>query len=322
MDGRAQLAALVELSKPRITKLVVITAGVGLALGAMRRTDWGLFEFAALALGCLVGTAFSSAGASTLNMWVERRRDARMPRTATRPLPERRLSAPAALVAGLLLSILGVLMLSVFCGPAPALVSLTTIVLYVLIYTPLKTVTTLNTVVGTIPGALPPLIGWTAAAGFVRPQAESGAWLEHNLGSLADLGGWSLVLYMVVWQVPHFLALAWMYKDDYAKGGYRMLPVNDADGLLTARQALIWSIALVPASLAPVLFIRDLLGPLYAAVAIVMGAIFIALCARFVRERSRQNAKRVFLASIAHLPLVFFAMLIDAALHTCMRLLG
>lgn len=325
----AQMSSIMELTKPRITKLVVITSGVGFALAALGRTwDGGWTEVLVACAGCLVGTALSSAGASALNMWWERKRDARMPRTAKRPLPQGKLSAETALTAGLMLSLLGVLLLSIACGPAPALISLITIVLYVLVYTPLKTLTTLNTIVGAVPGALPPMIGWTAGAApaaALWTTASGGLSaterLNASLQSLSDPAGWSLVVLMTVWQIPHFLALAWMYRDDYARGGYRMLPIDDPDGKATMTTALIWAIALVPSTLAPAIFMRDRLGPFYVAVATVLGLGFVYLCWKLMRDRSRANAKRVFLASIIHLPVMLMMLVVDALLHTWERLL-
>lgn len=315
-----QFLSLVELSKPRITKLVVITAAVGFGLGVLARwggrgpiaaawSSWGSDDWVGLAvaaMACLVGTGLSSAGASCLNMWWERRRDALMPRTAERPLPAKRLAAAPALTAGLFFSLCGVLLLSLGCGPAPAVVSLATILLYVLIYTPLKTRTTFNTLVGTIPGALPPLIGWTAAATIDKTSD-----MTASFAALADPAGWTLVVLMVVWQIPHFLALAWMYRQDYAQGGYVMLPVVDSDGRATASAVLAWSIALIPATLAPVMFMPDRLGVGYTAIAGLSGVGFCLLCAKFYRSRDRKDAKRVFLASISHLPLIMLAMIAD-----------
>ncbi len=320
-----QLSSIFELTKPRITKLVVVTSGVGFALAAMRRS-WTPGDVAIAGLGCIAGTALSSAGASTLNMWWERRRDASMKRTATRPLPENRLSPAAALTSGLLLSVVGVLVLSMLCGPAPALVSLVTIALYVLIYTPLKTVTPLNTIVGAVPGALPPLIGFTTGAAWAPMMLmradEAAARAELSMASLLDPAGWSLVVLMTVWQIPHFLALAWMYNEDYAQGGYRMLPIEDPDGRRTTAAIVLWGVALLPCVLAPVVLCRDLLGPLYAAVAGVSTALFLFLCVRLLKDRSRASARRVFLGSISHLPLILLVMMADAALHRFVLGLG
>lgn len=302
---REVLGAIVELTKPRITRLVTITAGVGFVMAALTR-HWELPHLLLAATACVLGTALSSSGANALNMWWERRRDSLMRRTAHRPLPERRITAGTALVAGVTLSSAGVLLLLVLAGPAAALVSLCTILWYVLLYTPLKPVTPLNTLVGAVPGALPPLIGWAATAPAFGYDNFGG------LTSLLEAGGWCLVLLMVVWQIPHFLAIAWMYKDDYAAGGYRMMPIIDPDGRATATTVLVWSIAQLGATLAPGFILHEQLSWVYTAIAGVTGVVFIALCVRLVRARTRDNARSVFLASIMHLPLLLIAMVGDA----------
>jgi protoheme IX farnesyltransferase len=307
--------ALYDLTKPRITRLVSITAGVGFALGAIGHT-WSTTELLWRAIVCVIGTAFSSSGANALNMWWERDRDAVMPRTCQRPLPLRMLSPRVALLVGLLCSAVGVSLLLAI-GLAPAIVSLSTILIYVLIYTPMKPLTTVNTLVGAVPGALPPLIGWTAAASLGASSAfgTSGslaAWAD--LSSLLQLGGWSLFLLMFVWQIPHSLALTWIYREDYARGGYQMLPISDPTGRITASTILIWSILQLPATIAPVLF-TGVLGPLSLGVALVTGVAYIALCVRLARSQSVKHARSVFLASILHLPLLLLVMVADALLR-------
>lgn len=297
--------AMVELTKPGITRLVTITSAVGFTLGALNQS-WQTSDLVLRAFACVVGTALSASGANTLNQWWERDRDSRMPRTARRPLPQGRLSPQTALLLGLLLSLAGLLVLSV-AGLAPAAVSLVTIVTYVLVYTPLKPVTTLNTLVGAIPGALPPLIGWTAAATGNRLT-------DHGTGfaSLLQPGGWSLVILMIVWQIPHFLAIAWMYRDDYAKGGYRMLPILDESGRATASAVLMWSVALIPATIAPAWLMPDRLGWVYALIAGLSGLGFLWMCVRLARTRTRTNARAVFFASIIHLPVLLCVMVAEA----------
>lgn len=304
---RATSAAVIELTKPRITRLVTVTAAVGFVMAALGR-EWSLPELAMSFLGCIAGTALSSSGANTLNMWLERRRDAVMPRTASRPLPEGRISPQGALLTGVVLSLAGVLCLLLLAGPAAAAVSLVTIAWYVLLYTPLKPITPLNTLVGAVPGALPPLIGWTATAPVFGYDHLAG------LTSLALPGGWSLFLLMFVWQIPHFLAIAWMYRDEYAAGGYRMMPIVDPDGRATSTTILVWSVALLAVTIAPALIMSDRLGWGYGAVAAASGVAFIGLCIRLARSRTRVNARRVFLASILHLPLLLVAMVGDALL--------
>lgn len=297
-------SAVHELTKPRITRLVTITTGVGFVLSAIAQS-WQWTDLSVRALGCIVGTALSASGANALNQWWEQDRDAVMPRTCARPLPTQRVSSRAALGWGLLFSALGVGIL-LLVGLAPALVSLATILIYVLLYTPLKPVTTLNTIVGAVPGALPPLIGWSAAAAGNQLRDPTG------LSSLTELGGWSLFALMFVWQIPHFLAIAWMYRDDYAKGGYRMLANVDPTGGITARMILLWSLCLIPATLAPAMVIHDRLSPVSAVAAVLSGLMFTALCVKLARSRERRDARRVFLASIAHLPLLLLVMVGDA----------
>ncbi len=217
------------------------------------------------------------------------------------------MSKTGAVRLGLVLCLLGVATLWVMCGVIPAMVSLATILSYVLLYTPLKPITPLATLIGAVPGALPPLIGWTAASG-------NGGWVLGNLA--ANAGGWSLFVLMLVWQVPHFLAIAWMYRDDYAKGGYRMLPMEDADGRATASVILLWSVTLLPATLAPALLMPERLGTGYVTAAILTGLGFIAAAIRLRRTRTRDDARRVFFGSIIHLPVILAAMVTDALIRT------
>lgn len=293
--------AVWELTKPGITRMVLVTTAVGFAMGALGRA-WTLGELLFVLAACMVGTAFSSAGANALNMWIERERDALMPRTAGRPLPTGRLSPNAALTVGVLCSVLGPSILCAWATPAAAVVAFATIVSYVCIYTPLKPVTTLSTIVGAFPGALPPLIGFAAAA----PVAESFHWL-------AVPAGWTLFAIMFVWQIPHFLAIAWMYKDDYAAGGHRVLAAEDPTGMRTARYSLTWLAVLLPVSLLPILAMPHLLGWTYGVIATLLGLLFAWTGVRFAAEPTRPRAVKMFLASIAHLPLVLIAMVAEGA---------
>lgn len=309
---RARLAAAYELTKPRITRMVAITAGVGFTLGAVHQSwQWG--DLAFRALGCVVGTAVSSSGANALNQWWERSRDARMPRTAARPLPQGRLSPAPAAVIGIACSVLGVAILALTTGPLPAAISALTILIYVLCYTPLKPLTTLNTIVGAVPGALPPLIGWTAATTGNLLAAPS------PLQSLTSAGGWLLFLIMFVWQIPHVLALAWMYKDDYAMGGYRMLPIVDPTGERTARTMVLWSIALIPVSVSPAFLLHDRLGWLTGVVAVLSGIVFARLCFKVWRLRTRESARAAFIGSVIHLPILLGAIMCDAIAGVVLR---
>lgn len=294
--------AIVMTTKPGITRLVTITSLVGFAMAALART-WTATDFVVSLVACALGTFLSAAGANALNQWLEHDRDARMPRTANRPIPAGHLSAGTVLAAGLVLCVLGLLVLGLAVGVAPMLVSLACMVVYVVAYTPLKTRTALATLVGTIPGSLPPLIGWTCAS------------TEPGLGSLLDPGGVSLFALMTVWQLPHFWAIAWLYKEDYAHGGYRVLPMTDPTGVKTASAIVATAALLLPATLWPAWAMPDLLGPVYIAAAGSTGLAFFALALAMFRSRTRPAARRLFFASIIHLPVLHIAMVIDGFLH-------
>jgi len=299
---RRVAAAIVESTKPRITRLVSITTAVGFGVPALARS-WQPSELATTAAATLLGTFLSASGANALNQWWERDRDALMRRTCARPLPTNRATPATIFAAGSILALTGVLLLAAACGPAPALVSLATILLYVLIYTPLKPVTPFALHIGAIPGALPPVIGWTAALG--------GA-----LDSIIAPCAWLLFAIMLVWQLPHFLAIAWMYREDYARGGYKVLPVLDPEGRRTAAAVLRWSILLLAITIAPPILTPNYIGTLYLIAAALSGLAFVALCLRLSRTRSRQHARAVFFASIIHLPLILIAMTTDAAINS------
>jgi protoheme IX farnesyltransferase len=271
------LRDLLILIKVRITALVTLTAvaGYGLAPNPL----WGrpLFEVAA-------GVFLITAGASIVNMFLERRTDALMTRTRLRPLPLNILTPKSALVLGLGISLVGLWpLLSI--GRLPAGIAALAWFLYVLVYTPLKSMTSLNTIVGAIPGALPPLIGWTAT------------------GAPLSMAAFIPFLLMFAWQVPHFLALAWMYRDDYAKGGLQMLSVEDSQGGMVGRQALLYSLCLVPITAAPLLSEgASLLGSL---LGIGLSLIFVGFAARFARRRDRTTAASLFGVSLLYLPCAF-----------------
>ncbi|HZZ81794.1 MAG TPA: heme o synthase, partial [Gemmataceae bacterium] len=225
---RSRWLDFLELTKPRITLMVLFTVGIGALLASRGPLDvWQL-------LHALLGTALVAAGASALNQWLERASDSQMRRTENRPLPAGRLNAGEVAVFGFALGGVGLAYMALLLiHPLPTILTAATFFSYVFVYTPLKRKTTLNTLIGAVPGALPPVIGWTAMTG--------------TLDSLA------VVLFLIVffWQVPHFLAIAWMYREDYARGGFKMLPALDTDGGATARQMLLYSIALLPISLLP-----------------------------------------------------------------------
>lgn len=301
------LRILLDLSKVRIAWLVTLTSGVGFLMASLGRTHEAL-PFALSGIGALFGTALSAMGANALNQCWERDRDALMHRTCSRPLPAERIRMPGALAISLGLAAAGLLTLWLLCGPLPMLVSLATILIYVFIYTPLKPATTLNTLVGAIPGALPPLIGWCAAWPSPGTFAVDSA-------PLMLAGGWSLFLVIFVWQIPHFLAIAWMYKEDYERGGYRMLPAADPTGERTARTVLLWSIAFLPVSIAPAWLIPGRLGWAFIAITGTASIGLLWTAIGLSRSRSRQAARKVFFASIMHLPVFLLAMVGDAMIR-------
>ena len=299
------LAALVETTKPRITRLVTTTTVVGFAMAGVDRS-WHAGQLALAAIGCVVCTAMTAAGANALNQYIERDRDGRMPRTAARPLVTGRATPDQVLALGTTLALVGLAGLWACNGPVPALIALATIASYLFLYTPLKPVTPLSTVVGAIPGALPPLIGWAAASEAGGPA------------SLLERGGWSLFALMFAWQLPHFFAIAWMYREDYARGGYRMLPAIDPTGRLTSWTILVTAVLLIPLTLWPAWAMPSLLGPVYITVAAASGVWYVLRAFAFVATRERAEARRVFIASIIHLPLLLVVMVGEALVRTIM----
>jgi len=279
------LSDLSDLVKARLSLLTVATAMAGFALGAKDAWSWLLLA------ATLTGTALSAAGAAALNQWWEREFDARMKRTRERPLPAGRMASSDALLAGAVLSLSGVLCLALFANALAAGLAATTIIFYIFVYTPLKRVTTLNTIVGAVPGALPPLIGWAAARGSVNAE------------------GLTLFAILFLWQMPHFLAIAWLYRADYAQAGFRMLSENDETGAVTGRQAFIYALALLAVSLLPSVFFDY--SALYFYGALLLGAGFASVAANFaVSGGSVPAARWLFLASIAYLPLLLGLMVL------------
>ncbi len=283
---RSRVADYVELTKPRVAFLVLFTVAVGFLLAARSLPD-----FITLA-HTLIGTALIAAGAAALNQLFERHSDALMRRTENRPLPSGRLQPREVLVFGLGAGLAGLVYLAgTVRQPLCVLVAAVTFISYVFLYTPLKSRTTLNTLVGAVPGALPPVIGWTALGG--------------PLG--AEVGVLFFLLFL--WQVPHFLAIAWIYRAEYARAGLRMLPVVDETGSMTARQMVSYCLALVPVSLSPVLFGQA--GWVFAAGAIILGLSFLLSTLGFMRQTSPANARRVLHASLIYLPALFALLLLE-----------
>ena len=279
------LGAYVELSKVRVTTMAVITTAVGFVMGSPHRLDWPRLA-ATLAGAFLVG-----AGAHALNQWYEREADAAMRRTAHRPLPEGRLQPVQALIFGVATAAIGVAMLAWCVNPLSSLVALATCLSYVALYTPMKRLTSLNTLIGAIPGALPPLIGWSAAAGSL------------------NVGAWVLFGILFLWQLPHFLAIALLYRDDYARAGFRMLPVVEPSGESTARQLVLYGLALVPVSLLP--SVAGMAGWLYFVAALAGGCWLVAVACLAARHRTGALARQLFLASVGYLPLLLIMMVLD-----------
>jgi protoheme IX farnesyltransferase len=242
-------------------------------------------------LATLLGTAFVAGGAGALNQWLERGRDSRMRRTAGRALPTGRITGGEALVFGGLIVLTGTGILMLGAGKLAAAIAFLTFALYVLVYTPLKTRTTLNTLVGAIPGALPPLIGWAAATGRLGPEA------------------WSLFLIVFLWQFPHFLAIAWIYRDDYRRAGFRMLTGDDERGRMTGCQAVSYALVLVPAGLLPSAL--SLAGPVYSAGALLLGFVYLADAVRFWLDATDQRARRLLYSSFFYLPAILILMLLN-----------
>ncbi len=278
-------AVLTDLFKLRLTVLVLLTALVGFYLGSQGPVSWILM------FHLLFGTALLACGAAALNQLIEREHDAKMRRTQDRPLPSGRLTPESVLILGGACGMIGMIYLALAVNLATAALGAATLLSYVFIYTPLKRITTLNTVIGAIPGALPPLMGWAAARGGISRE------------------GWSLFAILCFWQLPHFLAIAWMYKDEYAKAGFVMLPVVDTNGERTGRQALCHTLGLLPISLCPYLF--HMVGLTYLIGALLLGAIFLWCAFEFSRNLTQQRARRLFFASIIYLPLLLSLMVID-----------
>jgi protoheme IX farnesyltransferase len=274
--ARASVGDWLELTKPRITTMVVFTALVGF-VSASAASPW-----TALLLAALAGTGLVAGGASALNQVMERDTDALMHRTRTRPIPAGRIRPKEAVRFGLLLTLAGLALLAALCGTLAALVAFSTWASYLFLYTPLKRKSHLATLVGAVPGALPPVIGWAAASGRLEP------------------GAFILFAIVFLWQIPHFLAIAWLYRDDYERGGLKVLPVIDREGRLTGRQAVLHSVALLVVSLAPVA--AGLGGELYLAGALLFGVGLTLAALQLARARSLAAARYLFLASVLYLP--------------------
>ncbi|MEK6755972.1 MAG: heme o synthase, partial [Bacteroidota bacterium] len=272
---RAKWLDYLALAKPELTLLSVVTALGGAYLASGNPVPFWLI------IHTFIGTILVGAGAGSLNQYAEREHDAMMRRTENRPLPSGRLEPREALMFGSVAALGGVLYLSAFTNTVAGFLAVVTLVTYLFLYTPLKRITPFATVIGGIPGALPPMIGWSAVAGGLT------------------MGAWALFFILFFWQMPHFLSLAWMYRKDYARAGYRLLTVDDPTGLVASRQILIHSAALLPAALMPTMV--GVLGVTYFVGAFLLSSGFLLLAIRLYQNRTNGNARRLFFASLVYL---------------------
>lgn len=282
---RTRISAFFELTKPRIAFMLVLTSAAGFYLGAAGSFDPVLF------VNSMVAITLLAFGVATLNQYLERAIDALMERTARRPLPTGKVSALEALVFGGLLCIGAEAYLFFAVNPLTAFLGLIVIVGYVFLYTPLKTRTTVSTAIGAIPGAMPPLMGWTSAANEIT------------------LGAWILFVLLYVWQFPHFLAIAWLYREQYEKAGIKMLPVVEKAGKITAQQIVLFTVIMLPVSVGP--FFIGLSGWIFLAGASLLGAWFLVASIRMARDRDSKRARQLLLTSVLYLPLVFALMVLN-----------
>ena len=278
-----------ELTKPRITWLILMSVGVGYYFGQKHpwngQADWTLL------FHTMLGTAIIASGTAALNQWYEREADALMRRTAGRPLPTGRMTAPRAMWFGIALVLLGFLELWLGVNLLTGVLGLLTMGAYLFIYTPLKQRSHLSTVIGAAPGAIPPLMGYAASSGVLNAEA------------------WSLFAILFIWQFPHFLAIAWMYREDYARAGIRMLPVVEPDGQSTARQIVLYASTLIPVSIMPVLL--GMTGKIYLVGAVLLGGWFLYTGVRVAFDLSNIRARKVLLVSVIYLPLIYGLMVFD-----------
>jgi len=280
-------------TKPRITWLILMSTGVGYFFGLKRaffNPETGMADWALL-LHTLIGTGLIASGTAALNQWSERDADLLMRRTSARPLPSGRMTAPRALWFGIALAVLGFAELALRVNMLAAWLGAFTLGSYLFIYTPLKQRSHLSTVIGALPGAMPPLMGYAASYGSLTPEA------------------WTLFAILFIWQFPHFLAIAWMYREDYARAGIRMLPVVEPDGMSTGRQIILYASTLIPVSLFPVLF--GMSGRIYLVGALILGGWFLYTGVRVAFDLTNVRARHVLLASIIYLPAIYGLMVFD-----------
>lgn len=283
--SRSKIAAdYAQLVKARLTLLVLLTTAAGYYLGASSPINGrGFFHV-------VFGTAAAAAGAAALNQWWERRVDALMDRTKSRPIPGGRMMPLEALIAGSLFSVFGVIYLALTCNALSAVLAAITIAIYIFAYTPLKRVSTFNTLVGAVPGALPPLIGWAAARGRI------------------DAGAWSLFTIMMLWQLPHFFAISWMYREDYSRAGFQMISNDDESGGRSASQSVLFSMLLLVVAGLPAFV--GVVSAVYVPIELILGGFYLVMSLRFLNQRTAAAAKGLFLASITYLPLLLTALVL------------
>lgn len=291
--SESTLKNLLSTTKPRIGVMVLISTALGYYLARGSLTPPSVFWSA------LLGTFFSCAGAAALNAYFERETDKLMDRTKNRALPQGRIDPAFVLLCGVLSILAGVIILAAFVNLLTAFLALLTAFLYVLVYTPLKRITWLNTTVGAIPGALPIMGGWSAAANSI------------------DSGAWILFAIMFIWQHPHFYAIAWLYKEDYRKAGMQMLPVVDESGRSTLVQILLWSMLLIPVSLLPIVF--EMASETYLFGALFGGTLMLYYAISFSMKRNMGTARNLLRATLVYLPLILSLVVIDARFNTGFR---
>ncbi len=282
---KEKLAAFLELTKPRIAFMLVLTSAAGFYLGSKGSFDFLLF------INSIIGITLLAFGVATLNQFIERKTDALMERTATRPIPTGKVSPAEALIFGLILTVSAEIYLVFLVNPLTAVLGFLVIVGYVLLYTPLKTKTSASTAIGAIPGALPPLMGWTSSANEIT------------------LGAWVLFALLFLWQFPHFLAIATMYKEEYRKAGILMLPVVEKEGKLTAIQIVTFTVMLLPISVAP--FFIGVAGYVYLIGASVLGLWFLYSSIQTARSKTVEQSRKLLLVSVLYLPVIFALMVFN-----------
>lgn len=284
----------IELTKPRITWLILMSTGIGYYFGLPNAATWWEFlrQISYLSLfHTILGTGLIASGTAALNQWYERDADRKMRRTSHRPIPSGRLTANRALVFGIALSVAGFLELWLGANLLAAVIGAITLASYLFLYTPLKQRTPLSTTAGAFPGAMPPIIGFAAAKGALTADA------------------WILFAILFLWQFPHFYSIAWMYREDYARAGIRMLPVIQPDGKRTAAEIVLYGVALIPVSLVPAML--GMTGRIYLAGALLLGLCFLYSGVRVALERTVLRARHVLLVSVVYLPLIYGLMLLD-----------